>query len=74
MAPPGIVKVSCDLKMTWFPFDEQLCFLKYGSWTYPGSRLNLTIDDEGLEEENMIDLSYYVESEEFEILGKEMIF
>ncbi|RCN24473.1 hypothetical protein ANCCAN_29830, partial [Ancylostoma caninum] len=27
-APPGIVKFSCDLSMTWFPFDEQMCFLK----------------------------------------------
>ncbi|KIH55631.1 hypothetical protein ANCDUO_14208 [Ancylostoma duodenale] len=28
LAPPGIVKFSCDLSMTWFPFDEQMCFLK----------------------------------------------
>lgn len=28
IAPPGIVKVSCQLEMTWFPFDEQICYLK----------------------------------------------
>ncbi|VDM28755.1 unnamed protein product [Toxocara canis] len=27
-APPGIVKSSCQIDITWFPFDEQLCYLK----------------------------------------------
>ncbi len=26
--PPGILKFSCKIDITWFPFDEQLCFLK----------------------------------------------
>lgn len=26
-----------------FPFDEQLCFLKFGSWTYDGVKLDLQV-------------------------------
>ncbi|VBB33888.1 unnamed protein product, partial [Acanthocheilonema viteae] len=27
--PPGILKFSCKLDITWFPFDDQVCGLKY---------------------------------------------
>ncbi|PIO69386.1 putative neuronal acetylcholine receptor subunit alpha-7 [Teladorsagia circumcincta] len=69
LAPPGIVKVSCELSMTWFPFDEQMCFIKYGSWTYTGSKLDLHIDDSGLSERHKMDLMYYVPNGEFELLA-----
>ncbi|EFO12386.1 hypothetical protein LOAG_16147, partial [Loa loa] len=26
--PPGILKFSCKLDITWFPFDDQICGLK----------------------------------------------
>ena len=60
-APPSIIKSSCKIDITWFPFDEQLCFLKYGSWSYSARELNLFIDDSGLTEDtNKMDLAYYV--------------
>ena len=31
--------------MTWFPFDEQECTLKFGSWTYDSVRINLDISE-----------------------------
>ena len=34
--PPGIFKSSCQIDITWFPFDDQDCDLKFGSWTYNG--------------------------------------
>jgi len=34
--PPGIFKSTCKIDITWFPFDDQLCDLKFGSWTYSG--------------------------------------
>ena len=31
--------------MSWFPFDEQECRLKFGSWTYDSGRINLDISE-----------------------------
>ena len=34
--PPGIFKSTCKIDITWFPFDDQQCKMKFGSWTYDG--------------------------------------
>lgn len=39
----GIFKSSCRIDMRWFPFDVQKCELKFGSWTYNGWSLKLTM-------------------------------
>ncbi|CAD5223652.1 unnamed protein product [Bursaphelenchus okinawaensis] len=39
--PPGIFKISCKIDIKWFPFDEQRCFFKFGSWTYGGRMVDL---------------------------------
>ncbi|CAH1802540.1 unnamed protein product [Owenia fusiformis] len=39
--PHAMVKVYCQLDMSRFPFDEQKCELKFGSWTYDGFMLNM---------------------------------
>ena len=38
--PPGIFKSTCKIDITWFPFDEQKCEMKFGSWTYDGGQVN----------------------------------
>ena len=38
---PIILKSKCRIDVEYFPFDEQKCILKFGSWTYDGYRLNL---------------------------------
>ena len=32
--PPAIYKSLCPIDVEFFPFDEQLCTIKIGSWTY----------------------------------------
>jgi len=39
--PPAIYKSSCKINVEWFPFDEQSCDMKFGSWTYDGHQLDL---------------------------------
>ena len=38
--PPGIFKSTCKIDITWFPFDDQRCDLKFGSWTYSGWKVH----------------------------------
>ena len=37
--PPGIFKSTCKIDITWFPFDDQDCKMKFGSWTYNGFKV-----------------------------------
>lgn len=62
--PPGIFRASCVIKIHWYPFDYQSCFLKFGSWTYHGYALDLQIDTDPDEEPGM-DLSTYIPSSEW---------
>ena len=39
---PRVVERSpCNLQASDFPFDEQRCILKYGSWNYPAGELQI---------------------------------
>ena len=38
---PGMIKSTCTFDLTSFPYDEQNCYLKFGSWSYHGDELNL---------------------------------
>jgi len=53
--PPAIYKSSCEIDVEYFPFDEQTCVLKFGSWTYDGFKVRLRrplcryyLDDDGI--------------------------
>ena len=37
--PPVIYKSYCNIDVEYFPFDEQKCNLKFGSWTYDGFKV-----------------------------------
>ncbi|CAE1325152.1 CHRNN [Acanthosepion pharaonis] len=39
--PQVIYKSSCGIDISHFPFDEQECKLKFGSWTYDGYKLDV---------------------------------
>lgn len=40
--PPAIFKSSCEIDVRYFPFDQQTCFMKFGSWTYDGDQVSTT--------------------------------
>ncbi|XP_037079755.1 neuronal acetylcholine receptor subunit alpha-7-like isoform X6 [Pollicipes pollicipes] len=61
--PPGIFKSTCKIDITWFPFDDQECDMKFGSWTYDGWQLDLILpSEEG-------DASNFIPNGEWTLLG-----
>jgi len=57
---PGLIKSTCTFDMTYFPYDQQTCNIKFGSWAYDSSEIYL-----GLEEEKSFDVSNYQVHEEW---------
>ncbi|XP_071794373.1 neuronal acetylcholine receptor subunit alpha-3-like [Asterias amurensis] len=62
--PPAIYKSSCKIDVQYFPFDQQECIMKFGSWTYDG----LLIDLMPLGGPD-VDLEDYWQSGEWYIIG-----
>lgn len=38
---PAVIESSCQLDVTYFPWDRQECNLQWGSWIMSGNRLDL---------------------------------
>ncbi|XP_048583122.1 neuronal acetylcholine receptor subunit alpha-10 isoform X2 [Nematostella vectensis] len=38
---PAIFKCVCNINVIYFPFDEQFCHLKFGSWSLDSSKIRL---------------------------------
>ncbi|CAF1519985.1 unnamed protein product [Adineta ricciae] len=68
--PPMIYKSYCAINIRHYPFDEQNCTLKFGTWTYSGSLVNLQFinNDQLSVIERGWDLEDYMPSIEWEIL------
>ena len=58
---PGLIKSTCTFDLTYFPYDKQLCYLKFGSWSYDSSEIFLI--------EDIIDITNLQKHEEWK-LGK----
>lgn len=39
--PPAVYQSACRIDVRYFPFDEQTCILKFGSWSYTEDSLDL---------------------------------
>ncbi|XP_077290472.1 nicotinic acetylcholine receptor alpha2 [Arctopsyche grandis] len=70
--PPAIFKSSCEIDVRYFPFDQQTCFLKFGSWTYDGDQIDLKHISQKPGDNKVevgIELREYYPSVEWDILG-----
>jgi len=61
--PPAIYKSSCSIDVTFFPFDQQNCKMKFGSWTYDRAKIDL------ISMSNQVDQMDYWESGEWVIIN-----
>merc|ERR1719266_1991971 len=61
--PPGIFMSTCKIDITWFPFDDQDCEMKFGSWTYNGFKLDFQL------KEDTGDTSTFIPNGEWALLG-----
>merc|ERR1739844_861812 len=69
--PPAIYKSGCEIDVEYFPFDEQNCFMKFGSWTYDGYMVDLRhINQKGANNsiEMGMDLQEYYISTEWDVM------
>ena len=46
--PAAIFKSTCPVDIYYFPFDSQICKMKFGSWTYDGFKLDLLFHEESM--------------------------
>ena len=76
--PPGIFMSTCKIDITWFPFDDQDCEMKFGSWTYNGFNVSfkdykalfippIQLDFQLASESG--DMSTYVQNGEWDLKG-----
>ena len=61
---PTEIKSICHIDIAYFPFDHQICYLKFGSWTRTTAMLNLSMS-----RPDTADLSMYYINGEWELQG-----
>lgn len=62
--PPAIYQSSCSIDVLYFPFDQQECEMKFGSWTHKGNALTYKFYDNM----NKLDLTDYLKSGSWDII------
>ncbi len=60
--PPSIYKSSCTIDVRYFPFDEQTCEMRFGSWTFDAQQVVLKRD------KPMVNLEDYLPSGTWDII------
>eukprot|EP00092_Neocalanus_flemingeri_P077106 GFUD01095704.1.p1 GENE.GFUD01095704.1~~GFUD01095704.1.p1 ORF type:complete len:324 (-),score=58.07 GFUD01095704.1:50-994(-) len=63
--PSYKITSSCEMDTTFYPFDEQSCLLKFGSWVYNGWKLTLKLSDMSM------DISTYLTNTAWDLISAE---
>uniref|UniRef100_A0A1I8H8V2 Neur_chan_LBD domain-containing protein n=1 Tax=Macrostomum lignano TaxID=282301 RepID=A0A1I8H8V2_9PLAT len=56
------LRSTCKIDITYFPFDDQICTMKFGSWTYDGYQVNIS------KKREEVDFQNYVQSGEWNLI------
>lgn len=62
---PNLIKSSCKINVRYFPWDMQTCYLKFGSWTFNGFKLDLGF----FGDKPAADLSTFTRNGEWDLLS-----
>ena len=65
--PPGHFKAYCKMNMRQWPFDTQVCQMKFGSWTSHGNLIKLGLYRNSTYVEQ---LNVYTDNRQWKIIGK----
>lgn len=65
--PPGHFKAYCRMSLRFWPFDHQICKLKFGSWTSHGNEISLQIYKNSTKVEQ---LNFYTDNREWKIVDQ----
>ena len=63
LSRPGIITTTCKFDLKDFPYDEQFCEIKMGSWVYSANDIYLK------KYEPFFDISNYQENEEWDLVS-----
>ncbi|ELT98376.1 hypothetical protein CAPTEDRAFT_62896, partial [Capitella teleta] len=64
---PAVLSSSCPLDVTYFPWDQQVCSMTWGSWSFDGTKVNL------LNKSSKWDMTAFLENGEWELLDTPLI-
>ena len=61
--PPYLVTTTCKVDHTWFPFDQQKCRIKFGSWSCTADMVDLREKEDSLDTATyVLNLDWHLES------------
>lgn len=63
LSRPGIIIAKCKFDLKDFPYDEQICYLKFGSWSYNANQIFLQSFTPS------IDIDNYQKNEEWDLIS-----